>query len=171
MARELLILRHAQAVGPAGFADRDRPLEAAGERDAARIGRWIRAAGTLPDLTLTSTAMRARRTAELVLEAAGAGGEPTLEPRIYEADLATLRGLVAAHETAPSRLLLVGHNPGLQTLALHLTGTVVPLSSGTLALLEMPERWAGTPGGCARLRGRITPDEASDQASGQVYRR
>ena len=59
----------------------------------------------------------------------------------------------------------------VEALALHLTGTVVPLSSGTLALLEMPERWAGTPGVCARLRRRITPEEASDQISGQIDRR
>ena len=172
MARELLVLRHAMAAGPAGFlTDGERPLEPAGERDAERIGRWLGAAGALPDLTLASPALRARATAELVLQAAGVNADLTLEPRIYEASLATLRELVAMHDAAPSRLLLVGHNPGLEALVLHLTGGIVPLASGTLARLEMPARWAGAPPGCARLRARVTPEEVSDQIPGEGDRR
>lgn len=120
---ELLVLRHAKSSHGAGAAsDFERPLAPRGRRDAARVGRWLAARGLVPDRAVASPALRTRQTLELALEALGGPAcEVEWEERLYEADLATLLGVIEAHGAA-RRLLLVGHNPGLEALVAHLAG-------------------------------------------------
>jgi phosphohistidine phosphatase len=114
--RELILLRHAHAepVAP-GQSDLDRPLSPDGLAEAAAAGRWLVEQGLVPDRVLCSPARRARETLEAVLEATGYV-EQRLDERIYEATAGTLAELADAHREA-ERLLLVGHNPGLERLA------------------------------------------------------
>ncbi len=114
--RELILLRHAHAepVTP-GQSDLDRPLSPDGLAEAAAAGRWIAEQGLVPDRVLCSPARRARETLEAVLEATGYV-EQRLDERIYEATAGTLAELADTHREA-ERLLLVGHNPGLERLA------------------------------------------------------
>lgn len=114
--RELILLRHAHAEpAAAGQADLDRPLSADGLAEAAAAGRWIAEQGLIPDRVLCSPARRARETLEAVLETTGYV-EQRLDEGIYEATAGTLAELVDAHRDT-ERLLLVGHNPGLERLA------------------------------------------------------
>jgi phosphohistidine phosphatase len=114
--RELILLRHAHAEPAApGQSDFDRPLSPDGLAEAAAAGRWIAEQGLVPDRVLCSSARRARETMEAVLEATGYV-EQRLDERIYEATAGTLAELADAHRDA-ERLLLVGHNPGLERLA------------------------------------------------------
>ena len=116
-----MLVRHAKAAHPGNVEDHERPLAGRGERDAAALGRWLRTAIGAPDLAITSPAVRARRTWEV---AAGELGEPVqvlLEPEVY---LGEPDGLLEVLRSAPedaSTLVLVGHNPGVQRLALLLT--------------------------------------------------
>ncbi len=113
--RELILLRHAHADGHAdGQADAERPLSAVGRTEAAAAAAWLHGRGLQPDRALCSPARRTRETLDVV----AAGFEPfevRFEPSIYEATPGTLAGLVDAHRDA-GRLLLVGHNPGLERL-------------------------------------------------------
>ena len=61
--RQLILMRHAQAVGaaPAG-GDRERALSAAGRAEAVRIGQALKARGVRPDLAMVSAARRTRET-------------------------------------------------------------------------------------------------------------
>lgn len=114
--RELILLRHAHAEpAAAGQADLDRPLSADGLAEAAAAGRWIAEQGLIPDRVLCSPARRARETLEAVLETTGYV-EQRLDEGIYEATAGTLAELADAHRDT-ERLLLVGHNPGLERLA------------------------------------------------------
>ncbi len=119
--RRLVVLRHAGSARPEGVEDHRRPLAPRGLRDAPAAGRAL-AAGTLPDLALCSTAVRARRAGEL---AAARVGPPrrrsaTMHRRLYAAGVPEL--LAVVHEVPPQvrTLLLVGHNPGLEELVLAL---------------------------------------------------
>jgi len=119
MKREVILLRHAHAESQKpGQEDTARPLSSRGVDEAKAAGRWLRDQDVLPVRVLCSPALRARQT----LEAALGDIESTEEPRIYEASAGELIALVDDHADAP-RLLLVGHNPGFETLvALLATG-------------------------------------------------
>jgi len=119
--RELILLRHAHAdPASAGALDVDRALSATGlaeaaAAEAAAAGNWLRENALIPDRVLCSPARRARETLEAVLEHIGYVDQ-RLETGIYEASAGQLIALIDAHLDA-DRVLLVGHNPGLEHLA------------------------------------------------------
>lgn len=118
MKREVILLRHAHAGHRAGIDDRQRELSARGVSEAVAAGDWLRQRGALPARVLCSPAVRTRQTVQLALGDIGAN----IEPRIYEATAGELDALIDEHDDT-ARLLLVGHNPGLETLvALLATG-------------------------------------------------
>jgi len=114
--RELILLRHAHA-DPAsgGMSDFDRALSATGLAEAVSAGQWLREHALVPDRVLCSPARRARETLEVVLEQIGYVDQ-RLDSGIYEASAGQLISLLDAHLDA-DRVLLVGHNPGLERLA------------------------------------------------------
>ena len=114
--RELILLRHAHAEpASTGQADMDRPLSPEGIAEAEAAGRWLAEKGLVPDCVLCSPARRTRETLEAVLGVIGYV-EQRLEDPMYEATSGTLATLADTHNDA-ERLLLVGHNPGLEQLA------------------------------------------------------
>jgi phosphohistidine phosphatase SixA len=119
MKREVILLRHAHAESPkAGQNDAERPLSTRGVDEAQAAGRWLREQPVLPALILCSPALRARQTLQHALGDVAV----TLEPRIFDASAGDLITLIDDHADA-ARLLLVGHNPGFETLvALLATG-------------------------------------------------
>lgn len=141
--KTLLILRHAKSSWKhPGLADHDRPLNKRGRRDALRVGRLLRGKSLTPGLILSSTAKRARETAEAVAEESGYEGEIEFKPEFYaagpEAYLRALRALSDDYESA----MIVGHNPGLEELLETLTGESETLPTATLAQVKLPlERW------------------------------
>jgi len=120
--RTLVLLRHAKAVAGAGAADVERALAPEGIEAAARVGRFLAAAGFAPDLVVTSPARRARETADGVGRAAGWTTIARLERPFYESTprraLAELRRLPDQAAT----VVAVGHEPTWSTLASDLVG-------------------------------------------------
>ena len=119
MKREIILLRHAHADKAApGGGDTQRPLSARGSTEARDAGTWLRAHQALPATVLCSPATRALQT----LDQALGDIERTLDARIYEATAGELASLIDEYAET-ERLLLVGHNPGFETLvALLVTG-------------------------------------------------
>lgn len=119
MKRELILLRHAHAENAgSGQDDRARGLSARGQAEAEAAGIWLRSHSVLPARILCSPAVRAQQT---LAHALGKVDE-RLEPRIYDATAGDLDSLIDENSDA-QRLLLVGHNPGFETLvALLATG-------------------------------------------------
>jgi phosphohistidine phosphatase len=119
----LYLLRHAKSAHDApGLEDKDRGLNSRGHAAAARLGRYLRDQGIIPELILCSTAVRTRQTLEILSEAAAwvdDGPEIRYENRLYLASPADIRSVVAA-ANAFSKVMVVGHNPGLQDFALEL---------------------------------------------------
>ena len=147
--RELILLRHAHA-DPAlpGQPDIDRPLSAEGLAEAEAAGRWLRDRGLVPDCVLCSPARRTRETLEAVLGIVGYVDQ-RLEPAIYEATSGTLVTLADEH-CEVGRLMLVGHNPGLERLAALLhsgqSGDYRGMPPGGIAVLGLPADAAIEPG-------------------------
>ena len=147
--RELILLRHAHAEAAAdGLADMDRPLSAVGQAEAEAAGRWLAAQGLVPDRVLCSPARRARESLEAVLQAIGYV-EQRLEDGIYEATAGTLAELADANREV-GRLLLVGHNPGLEQLAALMhsgqTGDYRGMSTSSVVVLKLPAEASIEPG-------------------------
>jgi phosphohistidine phosphatase len=151
--RTLILLRHAHAE-PASSdqADLDRPLSAEGLAEAEAAGRWLSEQGLVPDRVLCSPARRTRETLESVMGAIGFVEQRLIE-QIYEATPGTLAALVDEHHEA-ERLLLVGHNPGLERLAALMhsgqSGDYRGMPPGGIVVLDFPGEATVEPG-VARL--------------------
>jgi phosphohistidine phosphatase len=120
--KHLYLLRHAKSSwDDASLADHDRPLSKRGRGAARKVADYVQETGIRPELVLTSPSQRTRETLELV-EPALAEAEVRFEPELYGASeaalLATLHGLPDDVES----VLLLGHNPGMQQLAVALAG-------------------------------------------------
>jgi phosphohistidine phosphatase len=118
----LTLLRHAKSGWDDPVArDFDRPLNPRGRRAARMIGREMRGLGLAFDRILASPARRVVETIEEATEAFGPL-EPVYDERVYLASAATLAELVRETADTVERLLIVGHNPGLEDAALLLSG-------------------------------------------------
>lgn len=147
--RELILLRHAHAEpAVSGQADLDRPLSPVGLAEAEAAGKWLKENKLLPDCVLCSPSRRTRETLEAVMAAIGYV-EKRLEDRIYEATPGTLAALVDERRDL-DRVLIVGHNPGLEQLvALMTDGTSSDyrgMPPGGVAVLGFPREVSIEPG-------------------------
>ncbi len=121
--RRLILLRHAKTErGEPGGRDRDRKLTKRGRTDAPVIGAYMAHHGLVPDLVLVSPAARAQETWALILPAFAKAPRIVKDERIYNASAERLFAVIAETGKAHS-LLVVGHNPGLQDIAVQLMAT------------------------------------------------
>ncbi|MGZ5008204.1 MAG: SixA phosphatase family protein [Methylobacter sp.] len=165
MTRELLLLRHAKSDWAVETNDFSRPLKKRGRRAAKQIGRWLREQHLIPDTILSSPATRALATTQRVCRQLDIDESAIIyDPRIYEADALTLLTLLKTGGHG-RRVLLVGHNPGLENLLLKLVPSSVPLSvkgkclpTASLAQLAFEGDWTDLTDGSATLITLIRPD-------------
>lgn len=136
--KTLLILRHAKSSwDDSALDDHERPLNSRGKRDAQRIARLAHEAGLIPELILSSDAVRAHLTAEAMADATG--GQLLLDPRLYHASVAEILAMVpTVIRDEAATVMIVGHNPGLEELVALLTGEWEPLPTAALAQIELP---------------------------------
>jgi len=146
MSRELLLLRHGKSDWDTEADDFNRPITDRGKRAAQRVGVWLAGQGLLPDYIISSPAERAVTTAEKTAKAMGLfAGDIHQDKRIYLAGLGDLLEVLADCPADAQRVMLVGHNPGIEELLDHLVGGIDPDDDGklmptaTLARLAMPE--------------------------------
>ncbi|MEO6598738.1 MAG: histidine phosphatase family protein [Polyangiaceae bacterium] len=136
--RTLLVLRHGKAAQEEAGSDHERPLTKHGKRCAEVTGHLLRDDDLVPDRVLSSSAERARDTARRVAAAAEFAGVIDELDELYlaepEAYITAVRRLAGDAE----RVLLVGHNPGLEALALILTGEPVSLPTAGLVVCTLP---------------------------------
>jgi phosphohistidine phosphatase len=165
MTRELLLFRHGKSDWSAGVDDYRRPLKDRGKRGAQRIGVWLAQQKIQPELVVTSPAERALVTAQKACKAMGDGDQGIhKDKRIYAAGLDELIEVLGDCSQDAGRVMLVGHNPGLEELLVWLVSdaVVVPddgklLPTATLARLQMPADWRELKAGCARLDSITRP--------------
>ena len=115
----LTLVRHAKSSwSDSTLPDRQRPLNARGERDAPEMGRRIGKQGIRPSLILTSPAVRARSTATIIAQEIGYPIEfLQRENALYLASLDDLLDVLVAQDNGFNNLMIVGHNPGLTEFA------------------------------------------------------
>lgn len=158
MSRELWVLRHAKAEQNITIDDFDRALKKRGKQAAQRMGEWLKQQQLIPDLVISSPAKRAITTAKRVLEAMDVSEVViTEDKRVYAEGFERLKTVLAECPAEAQRVLLVGHNPELEDLLVHLVGIdQLPdsdklLPTTAFARLEMPDDWTQLSAGSAQL--------------------
>lgn len=141
--KTLLLLRHAKSSwDDPTLPDHDRPLNPRGKKAAPRMGVLLRDEGLLPDLIVTSTAKRARKTAKIVAETSGYTGPVVPEPALYFEGAGAYLAAIHAADADITRLMLVGHNPDMEEVIHLLTGRVERMPTAALAAIDLNvARW------------------------------
>jgi phosphohistidine phosphatase len=148
----LYLLRHAKSSwDEPGRPDRERPLAPRGVRDAKRVAKHLRRQGVAPELVLCSPAVRTRETLELVRPAL-AGEAVHVEDGLYGARSEALLERLRTVPEEVGSVMLIGHNPALQDLALTLASdnalrerVAAKFPTAALATLALPS-WRLSPG-------------------------
>lgn len=165
--RRLMLLRHAKSDwSQAGIPDHDRALAPRGRAAAMRMGAHLAARALIPDCVSVSTALRTRDTWSLIAPALPAR-RAAFDERIYEASTAALLDVIRETPPACRSLLMIGHNPGLQSLALllvkggkgdALARLAEKFPTAALAVIDLPAGgWADIRAGSGRLESFVVP--------------
>lgn len=136
--KALLLLRHAKSSWKQPeLADHDRPLNKRGKETAPRVGVLLQEENLVPDLIICSSAKRTHDTALLVAEACSYKGKIMKTRRLYLAE--PLDYVDVLHQVADkdARVLIVGHNPGLESLIEALKGGSIAMPTAALAYLKL----------------------------------
>lgn len=142
--KSLLLLRHAKSSwDDEAVSDHDRPLNPRGKKAAPRMGKLLRELGLVPDAIVTSTANRAHSTALLAADAAGFHGPLIPDPSLYLASPERYILVASRARDEVEKLLLVGHNPGIELLVEQLTARPQAMPTAALAIIDLPlTSWA-----------------------------
>jgi phosphohistidine phosphatase len=165
--KQLLLLRHAKSSwDDPKLADHDRPLARRGRRAAKLIAQHLRGEGLTPALVLCSSARRTRETLERIRPALVDDIAVDVAGDLYAASPQRLLERLQAVGEDVDSVLLIGHNPGLEQLAVSLAGRGDKLPAverkfptAALATLEFAGSWAELRPGAATLTGFVTPKQ------------
>jgi phosphohistidine phosphatase len=143
--KTLLVLRHAKSSRKHdALDDHDRPLNKRGKKAAPLMGQLLARQNAVPDLILSSTAKRATATAKRVAKAMGYEGPVIYEQTLYLAEPGVYLKAIRDHADTHERVMIIGHNPGLETLVQTMTGTDQPLPTAALAEIQLTiQSWKG----------------------------
>lgn len=134
----LMLLRHGKSDWDAGSRDDfNRPLAPRGVRSAERMGEVLRDLDLVPDLVVSSSATRARSTAELARITGGWDSRLVIEDRLYGASVMETLSAAADHGADHDRVLLVGHEPTWSMTVQYITGARVAMRTATCVDMEL----------------------------------
>lgn len=166
--RKLIIMRHAKSDWTTNAGrDFDRPLSKRGNNDAPKMGNWLKKQDLIPDKVLSSPAQRTKQTAYLVAAELGLSEEDIIwDSTIYEASLSDLLTVLDNHTGEADILLLIGHNPSVDSLLEYLSSDVPEenddgklMTTAAVAVLDYGEGPIVTEPGSGQLSILIRPRE------------
>lgn len=135
--KKIVLIRHAEAEASSEkIPDFERPLTISGKQDAAKMAEMLMKKGSLPQVIISSPALRALTTAQIFTAALGLG-EAETNPKIYEADENTLLRVIYQLSNQYEIAGLVGHNPGVSNLLYFLTGKITTMPTCAWAEVEL----------------------------------
>ena len=143
--KELFLVRHAKSSwDDPTISDHERPLNERGYRNAPEMGRRLSDRGVSPHALISSTALRARTTAEIM---AGSLNYPkdqiVFDRALYHASATELQEYIGGLNDAHTSVMLFGHNPGMTSLVSHLFGLTIENlpTCGVVYLQFSTESW------------------------------
>ena len=150
MKKQLWLLRHAKSDWDQDLSDFERPLNKRGKKDAIQMGNWMMENKLVPDLIISSPAERAFQTCHYILQGfQGQINVPVWDKRLYLADVDTILSILKEQSENNHKIMIVGHNPGLDYLLQYLCGDKLPLTkkgklmtTATLAIIKLHDSWS-----------------------------
>jgi phosphohistidine phosphatase len=138
--KTLLLMRHGKSSWKDAKKEEDkiRPLTKKGEKDVRKMNELLDEKDILPQVILTSTAWRSRETANIFLNQCCEEVTYIALDALYMAEPVNIVEVLKKVDNRADRVIVVGHNPGLEGLLQHLTGQVESLSTASIAYLELP---------------------------------
>jgi phosphohistidine phosphatase len=169
MGKTLYLLRHAKSSwDDPTLPDHDRPLASRGRRASRIVAEHLREQAIAPSLVLCSSSRRTRETLRLISAGLDEEGEVKIEEGLYATSAGGLLARLQAVEPDADSVMLIGHNPAIQELALRLAGKGAQLErlrekfpTAALATLTFPAGWRLLRPGVAELVAFVTPSELS----------
>jgi phosphohistidine phosphatase len=133
--KTLLLVRHAKSSrDDPMLADRDRPLNDRGLRDAPKMGERLAKREVKPDLMLSSPAVRALTTAQLLAKKLDYKPKDiAVDDRIYATSSKVLLEIIHGLDDRLKCVMLVGHNPEMTELAHRLSNEITDMSTCAVA--------------------------------------
>jgi phosphohistidine phosphatase len=137
--KTLLLLRHAKSSwDQPELNDHDRPLNKRGKKEAPKVGMYLKANNLIPDLIISSTARRAQDTARAVAEESSFNKPIELNQELYMSEPACYLDILQCLPDSVNRVLVVAHNPDLETLLSLLTDVTQHMTTAALAQIDLP---------------------------------
>lgn len=160
--RSLFLLRHGKSDWDADYRrDHDRPLAPRGTHAARQVGLFFRSHGW-PEALWSSTAVRARTTLELALEAGEHLVEPELNSELYGAGVRDVLRLLVAKGDPSTSVLIAGHEPTCSGLVSATTGARCRYPTAALARIDFAiDEWSRLRESSGELRWLLTPKTLS----------
>lgn len=158
--KSLLLLRHGKSNRDTpNQIDHDRPLARRGRRAASMMGRYLAALAEVPDLVCSSSAIRARDTAQRAAEAGDWPCRIEVSESLYHASPDQVLDVARKTDPAVARLLLAGHEPTWSVLAGRLIGAAsVRFPTAAIARIDLAiENWREADYGKGTLIWLVTP--------------
>jgi phosphohistidine phosphatase len=172
--KHLFLLRHAKSSwDDSTLADHDRPLAPRGRQAARVMAEHLRRKGIEPELVLCSPSRRTRQTLTRLAPALRENADVQIESKLYAASATDLLEVLHEVPDEVKAVMLIGHNPGIQDLALSLArgGSEIArvrrkFPTAALATLELNGSWRELAPGSAELVSFVKPKELSRGAAG-----
>lgn len=131
--KKLFIIRHAKSDwGDENLDDFDRPLNEKGIKDCALVGKYLKQKNEKIDIILSSPALRAHTTAKLLAKELDFNKNIMQNQYIYEPFVAAIQELISYIHDDNDTAILVGHNPGVSTLAYMLCDSREELKTASI---------------------------------------
>ncbi len=129
--KSLLLMRHAKSSwADFDVADHDRPLNKRGNRDAPRMGEWLKSQGLVPDQILCSSAARANQTADAIAKVVGRSVEVIED--LYLASVSQWQQVLTTH-AGSGIVLAIAHNPGIEEFVHKVHGSYERMPTAAIA--------------------------------------
>ncbi len=141
--KTLLIMRHGKSSWKdEHLDDHERPLAKRGVRESRMMGELLRDRELIPEMILLSTSERTRQTAQLLKETSGFEGEMRALDSLYLAEAETYIQALLTLPDDIERVMVIGHNPGLEALLQILSGRIEALPTAVVAYISLPiDHW------------------------------
>ena len=142
--KKLLLMRHAKSSwDDSDIPDQMRPIKKKGRKDAERMGKLLKSKKLEPDLILSSTALRAKETAEIVAETCKCKKEIVFLDSLYMAEPSDILHAIEKNAKDKKTIMIVGHNPGLEAFLQIANGKVESLPTASIAYLTASiDQWS-----------------------------
>ena len=158
--KTLYLIRHAKSSWKnPDLSDKERPLNKRGKNDAPFMGKLLKEKKIIPELIISSDAVRAKKTSYAIAKELNYEKENiVLTDEIYEASSLELLNQIKQFSQDFNSIMLFGHNPSLTSMHNYLTNHYIDnIPTCGIVGIEFQNQWANITEGSGKFLFFIYP--------------